>query len=117
MRHILESVSSLVRGDRVPTFPLTDDDREDPDDEFHPLFARANTRLFRVQRELEGVGVSDLRLIVAVLFLFLPVADHFRALVKKQKSQKLLVRFATKRRSLEALQELHGEIDQLFTLL
>ncbi|KAL4166396.1 hypothetical protein KRP22_013656 [Phytophthora ramorum] len=120
MFHIPALVYAFLSGHHVP--PITERDvlrteRPQDTDEFHELFRRTSTRLRCIHTSLIGRGVDNLRTSVGVLVLFQRLVARFRAAVHKHAALNVLVRFVTKRSTLEKLQELHGVIDRLFGYL
>ncbi|KAF1774984.1 Protein kinase-like domain [Phytophthora cactorum] len=120
MFHIAALVSSFLAAQSTAS-PLSKDDRDvlwircqDTGDEFHELFTSVYERLRHVHRTLQGCGRGNLLPSVAVLVLHRRMVARFQAAVTKHRALNVLVRFATKRSTLEKLREMHREIDQLF---
>ncbi|KAL4117478.1 hypothetical protein PRIC2_011469 [Phytophthora ramorum] len=120
MFHIPALVYAFLSGHHVPPIAERDalrTERPQDTDEFHELFRRTSTRLRCIHTSLIGRGVDNLRTSVGVLVLFQRLVARFRAAVHKHAALNVLVRFVTKRSTLEKLQELHGVIDRLFGYL
>lgn len=90
---------------------------QNPGDEFHELFTGIYERLRCIEQTLHGCGRYNLCTSVGVLVLFKRLFARFHAAMTKHRELNLLVRFATKRSTLESLVELHGVIDKLFEYL
>ncbi|EEY67387.1 uncharacterized protein PITG_04405 [Phytophthora infestans T30-4] len=117
MFHIATLVSSFLAAHDATSSDVLQQQCQDTKDEFHELFSNVYERLRHVRRALEGCGKSNLFLVVAILALQRRLVARFHAAVTTHNSLNVLIRFATKRSTLEKLQEIHQEIDPLFGLL
>ncbi|ETN14464.1 serine/threonine protein kinase [Phytophthora nicotianae INRA-310] len=123
MFHIAALVSSFL-APQDSTSALSKDDTDvlwilcqDTGNEFHELFTSVYERLRLIHQILHGCGRDNLFSSVAVLVLHRRLVARFQVAVSKHRRLNVLVRFATKRSTLEKLQEIHRDIDQLFGFL
>ncbi|OWZ19894.1 Serine/threonine protein kinase [Phytophthora megakarya] len=117
MFHVAALVSSFLHSEDL-TFAQDNTDVlwikcSDPQDEFHYLFTRFYDRLRIIHQTLEGCGQDNFVPCVGILEMFHRLTTRFHAAVTKHRGLNLLIRFATKRSTLENLRNFHGFLDKL----
>lgn len=86
---------------------------QDPNDELQRLLSRLCERLRRLRGDLDDrCSAETLRSLVVDVAVWKQLVTRFRRVVDRHKSKHRLVRFATKRPTLDELEVLHEQVDE-----